>query len=324
MRLSAHFICSFICTIFLSSICSAQSTDKEDELTTQVKDTIDGWDKGGVFATNLTQTSLSNWSAGGQSSFAITGNISLHAIETTGGGLWENNLSIAYGVLKQGDTKAWWKTDDKLDFTSKYGKKAFGNWYYAELVNFKSQFTPGYTYPNDSLKISDILSPGYLIVALGLENKPSKEFGVFLAPITLKMTMVQDQNLADAGAFGVEKAVYNDTTGVKISDGKNLRSELGGYIRLFYLKDIMENVALETKLDLFSNFVDNPENIDVSWEVLINMKVNKFISASISAHLVYDHDILIGIDSDDDGAVDSYAPRTQFKEVLAIGLSYQF
>lgn len=275
-----------------------------------------------IFSTNVTQTSLSNWSAGGQSSIAITGLLNLHGIETKAGGLWENYLDVAYGVLKQGDTKSWWKTDDKLDFTSKYGKKAFKKWYYAALLNFKTQFAPGYNYPDDSTKISDALAPGYVISALGLENKPTKEFGLFIAPITLKLTMVQNQVLADAGAFGVEKAVY-DSTGIKTTDGQNLRSELGGYIRIFYSKDLVENVALITKLDLFSNYIDNPENIDVSWEVLFNMKINAFMSASISTHLLYDHDILIGIDSNDDGVIDSSGPRTQFKEIIAIGFSYK-
>jgi len=192
------------------------------------------------------------------------------------------------------------------------------------LMNFKTQFAPGFNFPNDSTIISDIMSPGYLIVALGLDNKPKKEFGLFVAPITVKLTMVTNQDLADAGAFGVEEAVYDVSTGSKLSDGKTSRTELGGYIRIFYSKDVMENVTLQTKLDLFSNYTDNPENIDVSWEVLVNMKVNKFISASVTTHLLYDHDIAIGVDSDGDNEVDSFGPRTQFKEVIAVGLSYKF
>ncbi|MBN4072276.1 DUF3078 domain-containing protein [Flavobacteriales bacterium AH-315-E23] len=303
---------------------SAQNTEEEKDLTTIHKDTMDGWNKGGLIGTNLTQTSLTNWAGGGQSSLAISGLLSVHAIETEGDGLWENTLDLAYGVLKQGNTRAWWKTDDKIDFTSKYGKIAFKKWYYAGLVNFKTQFAPGFNYPNDSTKISDLMAPGYLITALGFENKPKKEFGLFLAPVTVKMTFVSDQALADAGAFGVEKAIYDESTGDKTTSGETVRMEIGGYVRVFYTRDIMENVTLQTKLDLFSNYAENPENIDVSWEVLFSMKVNKYISASLTTHLVYDHDIQIGIDSDGDDVVDSYGPRTQFKEVIAVGLSYKF
>ncbi|HIA06992.1 MAG TPA: DUF3078 domain-containing protein, partial [Flavobacteriales bacterium] len=248
-----------------------QNKEKGKELTIHVKDTVDGWDKGCIVTSNLSQTSLWNWAAGGQSSVAITGLLSAYATETTGGGLWENNFDLAYGVLKQGNTKAWWKTDDKIDLTSKYGKKASGKWYYAALLNFKTQLAPGYNYPDDSTKISDLLAPGYVIVALGVENKPEKEFGLYVAPLTLKLSMVNDQELADAGAFGVEKAIYDETTGAKISGGKKTRSELGCYARVFYARDVMENVTLKTELDLFSNYVDEPENIDVNWEVLLNM-----------------------------------------------------
>ncbi|MBL4755204.1 MAG: DUF3078 domain-containing protein [Flavobacteriales bacterium] len=324
MKQLTRFIIGLACLVSIPTDTLAQNIEKEKELTSHEKDTIDGWDKGGIIGTNMTQTSLTNWSAGGQSSVAISGLVNLHANETQGGGLWENHLAIAYGVLRQGTVKAWRKTDDKIDFTSKYGKKAFKKWYYAALMNFKTQFAPGFNFPNDSTIISDIMSPGYLIVALGLDNKPKKEFGLFVAPITVKLTMVTNQDLADAGAFGVEEAVYDVSTGSKLSDGKTSRTELGGYIRIFYSKDVMENVTLQTKLDLFSNYTDNPENIDVSWEVLVNMKVNKFISASVTTHLLYDHDIAIGVDSDGDNEVDSFGPRTQFKEVIAVGLSYKF
>ena len=315
-------VCGCVWSICASS--QAQNTEKEKDLISQKKDTITGWDIGGLIGTNMTQTSLTNWSAGGQSSVAVSGLLSVHAIETTGGGLWENYFDMAYGVLRQESVKAWWKTDDKIDFTSKYGKKAFKKWYYAALMNFKTQFAPGFNFPNDSTIISDVMAPGYLIVALGLDNKPKKEFGLFVAPFTLKLTIVNNQELADAGAFGVEKAVFDETTGIKISNGETSRTELGGYVRIFYSKDLMENVTLKTKLDLFSNYTDKPGNIDVSWEVLMNMKVNKLISASVSTHLLYDHDIAIGVDSDGDNVIDSFGPRTQFKEVIAVGLSYKF
>ena len=324
MKSARNILFTVLSILITSSITYAQNTEKEKGLTTVPKDTIEGWDKAGIIATNLTQTSLSNWAAGGQSSISVTGLFSFHAIETKGGGLWENHIDIAYGVLRQGNTKAWWKTDDKIDLTTKYGKIAFGDWYYATLINFKTQFTQGFNYPNDSTKISDLLAPGYLIAAVGFENKVKKEFGIFIAPLTAKLTMVQDQALADAGAFGVEEATYDNLTGDKTADGETIRMEIGGYLRLFFSNDIMKNVTLTTKLDLFSNYIESPENIDVNWEVLLNMKVNDYISASLTMHLVYDHDIAIGIDSDGDDVIDSSGPRTQFKEVIAIGLSYKF
>jgi len=87
---------------------------------------------------------------------------------------------------------------------------------------------------------------------------------------------------------------------------------------------LMENVKLTTKADFFANYLQNAGNIDVNWETLIAMKINKFLTASLSTHLIYDDDINIAVDRNDDGINDGNGPRIQFKEVLSLGLSYQF
>lgn len=301
---------------------SAQIAEAEEDLKTQSKDTLDRWKTGGIISLNLTQVSLTNWSAGGENSLSVNGILSLFANLKKGNSTWDNSLDLAYGKLQQGNSDVR-KTDDKIDFTSKYGQKAFKNWYYAGLVNFKSQMTVGYNYPNDSTKISNWLAPGYLLGAIGMDYKPSEVFTLFISPITMKMTLVNDQTLANAGAFGVQAAEL-DTAGNIITLGKTIRSEYGGYIRALLKKEIMKNVSLQSKLELFSNYSEEPGNIDVNWEVLISMKVNKFISATISTQLLYDDDIDIAIDNNNDGIIDAVGPRTQFKEVLGIGLSYKF
>lgn len=287
-----------------------QTTEGEKQLKTQPTDTILGWKKGGVININSSQTSLTNWAAGGQSSVAIGGLLSLYANNKKDKSLWEKSLDFGYGTLKQGKAD-WWKTDDKIDFTSKYGLKASEHLYYAALLNFKTQLTNGYNYPNDSDKISGFMTPGYLLGAIGLDYKPGENFAVFFAPLTLKITVVSDDALSNAGVFGVDP-------------GDKMRSEFGGYLRLFLKRDLMENIAFQTKMDLFSNYLHNPQNIDVSWECLLSMKVNKFISATLSTHLLYDDDIDIAVDTNDDDIADENGPRVQFKEVLAIGFSMKF
>jgi hypothetical protein len=136
-------------------------------------------------------------------------------------------------------------------------------------------------------------------------------FSAFIAPFTDKTTIVGDNGLANAGAFGVEK-------------GKNIRNEFGGYVRMMFMKDIMKNVGLQTKIDLFSNYLNNPQNIDIYWETLINMKVNKYISVTFSTNLIYDDDIIIKVDKDKDGITDAEGPRVQFKQILNVGFSYKF
>ncbi len=308
--------------VVLVQTSSGQTIEAETKLKKQKKDSLEGWQAGGVVSLNLAQVNLTNWSAGGENSLSVTGLINVLANYKKGNSTWDNDFDLAYGVLQQGNANVQ-KTDDKIDFTSKYGRRAFKNWYYAGLINFKSQMTAGYNYPDDSTEVSNFMSPGYILGAIGMDFKPSKVFTLFISPITIKTTIVNDQNLANAGAYGVESAGF-DTFGNVITKGKTIRSEYGGYLRTVFKKDIMKNVNLLTKLELFSNYSEEPDHIDVNWEVLIVMKVNKFISATISTQLLYDHDIDISIDTNGDDIPDRFGPRTQFKEVLGIGISYKF
>ncbi|NRB21827.1 DUF3078 domain-containing protein, partial [Candidatus Dependentiae bacterium] len=286
-------------------------------------DTIEGWKKGGTITLNLSQASLSNWAAGGQNSISANGLVSLFANYKKNDHIWENYLEVGYGTIKNGKNQGWIKTDDKINATSKYGRKAFKNWYYAGLLDFKTQMISGYNYPNDSVQISNLLAPGYLTIAIGLNYSKQENFTAFLAPLSAKTTFVNNQRLADAGSFGVTSAIY-DEQGNMLTAGKKTRLEVGGYIRLFLKHEIAKNVTFQTKIDLFSNYIDNPQNIDINWETLITMKVNKLISATLSTQLIYDDNVIIELDKNQDGVIESSGPRVQFKEILGIGISYSF
>jgi len=178
----------------------------------------------------------------------------------------------------------------------------------------------GYNYPNDStrIKISNRFAPAYIIGALGIDYKPNAYLSMFAAPFTGKITIVNDQDLADAGAFGVDP-------------GENTKSEFGGYVRMIYSKndfkrEFMKNVSFTTKIDLFSNYLKDPENIVVNWETMIALKVNKYIAVNFNTVLIYDDKTKIGKDSNNDGIIEENEkkPRIQFKELLGVGISYKF
>jgi hypothetical protein len=295
-----------------------QVTDTEKNLRTQSSDSIQGWKKGGVFAVNLAQTSLTNWSAGGQNSFAVSGIFSGFANFKRNKSVWVNSLDLGYGLLKQGNT-GYRKTDDKFDFLSKYGYEAFKNFYYAALLNFKTQMAPGFNYTDVTNKISDLFSPAFLTLALGLDYKPNTHLSAFIAPLTAKFTFVTDQKLSDIGAFGV-------------TPGKKTLSEFGGYMRAIYTRndfknEFLKNVSFTSKIDLFSDYLKNPQNIVVNWETLIAFKVNKFISANFNTQFVYDDKILIPSDRNGNGTIEAgegIRSKIQFKEILGVGFSYNF
>jgi DUF3078 family protein len=285
------------------------------------EDTTKLWKTGGILSVNFSQVELSNWAAGGQNSISGNGLVSVFANYAKDNSAWDNTLDLGYGFLKnEGEDQR--KSDDKIEFNSKYGIKANEKWFYTALVNFKTQFSEGYNYPNDSIVISNIFAPAYLTYSIGMDYKPSEKLSVYLSPLSGKSTFVKDQDLADAGAFGVEPAVYDTITGLKITDGETVRNELfAGLVKIVYKDEIFKNVSLQSKLELFSNYLENPQNVDVNWENLISLKVNEYISANILIHLIYDDDIDV-YDTNADDIPD--APKLQFKEVFGLGFSYKF
>jgi hypothetical protein len=311
----------FAALVFIASVTSfAQTPDTAKP--------APNWTKGGIASLNFTQSSFTNWAAGGENAISASAITSLFANYKKGNWTWDNNIDLAYGMLKSGNTK-FRKNEDKIDFTSKLGRYAFYNhWYYTGLVNFKSQFDNGYNLPDDSTVVSHFLAPGYVIGAIGLDYKSKdNSFNVFISPVTSRTTIVNDQRLANAGAYGVQAAKYDTVYGVyqMVEYGNKVRYEFGGYLKLTFKKEIFKNVTYGTKLELFSNYLDRPQNIDVLWENILAMKVNKFITASITTNMIYDHDIPVPVKRNINGVeVPGTGPRLQFKQVLAIGLSYKF
>lgn len=295
-----HFLT--ISIILLTVSLQAQNSSDADTL----------WKYSGLTSLNVSQLSLSNWAAGGENSLSGNALLQLSADYDDGTKTWDNNLTMGFGLVRQGDDPTR-KSDDKLDFSSKFGYRASKKWFYSALLSFRTQFAEGYDNPGetDRLKISNWLAPGYLNLSAGMDFKPNDEFSMLIAPISGKITFVMDDDLSEAGTFGLDQ-------------GETVRGEFGGYLKLAYKKEILKNVLLNTKVDFFSNYLENPQYIDVNWDMLLTFKVNEYISATLVTQLIYDRDIEFGFDSTGDGTNDSFEPRVQFKELFGLGITYNF
>jgi len=272
------------------------------------EDTVRKWKAGGMGSITFSQVALENWASGGESSYSLNSMLNLFAKYNKDRLSWENTLDVGYGIIKQ-EGRDVRKTDDKSDLNSKFGYKSSSKWYYSGAFSFKTQFAKGYKYNEDQgtkRKISDIMAPAYAILSLGMDYKPNDNLTMLISPLTGKSTIVMDDTLSDNGAFGVE-------------EGKMMRNEFGGYVKIAFQKDVWENVNLNTKLDLFSNYLEKPGNVDVNWEVLISMKINEFLSANVNTVIIYDDDVHF---IDKNGM--EHGPRIQFKEVFGVGISYKF
>lgn len=275
------------------------------------------WTRGGVFQLNMSQVSLTNWAAGGFSSVSGIAQFNGFANRKKGRHAWDNSVALAYGLLAQED-KETVKTDDRLELNSKYGYELHKAWYLAALAQFKTQFAEGKD-PSTGERISDFMAPGYLILGLGLDYKPNDHFSAFISPATAKFTFVTSQELADAGAFGVDPAEY-DADLVRTKAGKNSLFEFGGYVKLMYTRELAKNITFLTRADFFSNYLRDPQNIDVNWETLFTFKVNEWFAATLNTLLIYDHDTQIMKKWNDTDEL--YVGRgTQFKETIGLGVT---
>jgi hypothetical protein len=272
-------------------------------------DTAKAWYLDGYGSINFSQSAYSNWSAGGQNSVGFLGMLGLKANYKKGKHSWGNTVDLGYGfnlLGKMSDSK-YTKTNDQLELTSVYGYSISkdNKWFVAVLLNFRTQFSNGYNYPDDSTVISKFMAPGYLVAGLGITYTPAKWFYLYLSPASGRFTFVMDKKLSDSGAFGVDK-------------GKMTRGEFGAYMRADMNKDLSKTINLATTLELYTNYLKDFGNIDVNWGLLLTMKVNKWLAASIATQLVYDDKINIKTTP-----TSTPGPRTQFKELFGIGLSYK-
>ena len=270
------------------------------------------WKISGVSGLNLSQTSLTNWAAGGENSVAWNLYLNASANYKKDSWSWDNALITDFGKTFTTSNK-WLKSIDKLNFSTKIGRSLSKHWSVSALGDFLTQFARGYAAENNpniagnkDKYISTIFAPGYLTLAIGADYKPNDDFSLMLSPATGKMTFVFDKKLSDAGAFGV-------------TPGKKVLAELGALAVANYKRKLAENINLVTKLTLFTSYDKNFGNIDVNWDMMIAFKINKFLSTTLTTNLVYDDNIKT---RDDQGNI--RGAKVQFREVLGLGLAYNF
>lgn len=265
------------------------------------------WKRGGQTALNFSQISLSNWAGGGQNSASFNSYFNLFKNYKSPNGkiTWENTLDLGYGVINQENRKTI-KSDDKIDFSTKFGLRASDTWSYSSLISFKTQMAPGYKRPTDTTKISDFMAPAYLNISVGMNHVFDEYITFYLSPVAGRITYVLDEGLSESGAFGVEP-------------GESRRNEFGGFIRAQFRATLMENITLNSRLELFSNYLDKPLNLKVNSDTRINMQINQYISANLVLQMVYDENVRIKIDDST-----TLGPRLQIKQVFGLGFSYKF
>ncbi|MDJ0644796.1 MAG: DUF3078 domain-containing protein [Flavobacteriaceae bacterium] len=271
------------------------------------------WAYKNSFAFDISEAAFVNWNAGGNNSISGLLKLSFEREYKRLYVLWKNEVKIRYGLNSQEDQKLR-KTDDQLYVNSTFGYRTdtISNWYYSVKFNFRTQFTDGFNYPNTDDPISRFFAPAYLFLGAGAQYELKKEqFFVYLSPVTLKSTIVADRSLSDEGAFGVDP-------------GKRSRNEFGFLVQSSWDTKLVKNVIMKNDLTLYSDYLRKFGNTDIRYDLALEFIINKYIKANLSAHIIYDDDIKYKEDIDNDGVLDVLGPRIQLKQLLGIGVAFNF
>ncbi len=267
----------------------------------------------------LSQGVVTNWAKGGDDNIAsilnVTSNLNYNNKITK----VNSATTFRFALGLQASGKPWDinKNLDFLEINSKIGHKAFGKFDLSGLFQFKTQFLPGYNYPNDSVKVSKFFNPATVIVGYGLDYKPDKNTSISFSPFSYKGTFVPDTANINQTKFG-------------ISSDRSSKNELGAYLIVSSKVSLFEKVNMTNKLQLFSNFLSKPQNIDVDWEMITTMNINWFTELRLNIHLIYDDDTKLPVyDSENNPVIDingiqKKAPMVQFNEYMGLSFVFKF
>ena len=283
------------------------------------------WTQKNKASFDLSEVAFVNWNSGGSNSISgLLGLISKLDYKDKFF-VWKNNVEVRYGVNKQ-EARELRKTDDLFEVNSNMGYKpdSLSNWFYSARLNFRTQLTNGYNYPNKEAPISRLLAPGYLFFGGGMEyGKNIDKLSFYFSPLTLKATFVLDEDLANVGSFGVTPAVL-DTNGNIIIPGEQIRTEVGVLVTNSYEMELAENIIVKNQVSLYSDYINNFGNLDLDWRIDFDFKVNSFVRATLGSHLRYDDDVKTQTPSDIEGEFDVAGAKVQWKQFLGVGFAVDF
>ena len=265
----------------------------------------EGWSHKGLAGVNLSQTSFTNWSEGGENTVAyniyLNGSLNYQKDKLS----WTNDLNVNYGQ-NYTDMTDWRKNIDNLNFASKLGHQINEKFYYAALLDFKSQMFDGYKYyDTEKVLTSKLLTPSYLNISVGIDYKPNSNLAIYYSPVAGKLTMVTDTLLSEA--YGIDA-------------GKFVKPQLGSIFKVNANYSFFEDrLTVKSVLDLFTAYDDSFGMIDVNWDVLIGYNLTKLLTLTFQSTLKYDDDIKTF-----DAEGNQHGAKVQFKEIVGLGLSYKF
>ncbi len=304
---------SLFSLVFLVTNCltHGQNTEKNNLISsdsaTGQDSIISPWKAKGNISLLFNQSNFNNWLAGGENNLSGNLGINYDFNYKKEDWTWDNKILASYGLLQTKNATFEKKTDDRFELNSIIGKLATGEWSYSFFLNLRTQFTQGYIYGKDTngaeirTKNTNLFSPGYLTFGPGMFWKKSEKFKWNISPLTSKITFVDKLYTSKIG--------YIDGSYFGVDSNKSMRYEMGFYTSVYYKLNLMTNVSAENTLNLYSNYLENFQNVDIDYSLAIVLRINRYLSTNVSVQAIYDDNAFKGF---------------QTREVFGLGINYGF
>lgn len=295
-----------VLVLLLAAPLFAQITQQEEEEEEQEEEIAEGWTNGGNFSLMFNQAAFnSEWMSGGTSSLAADLIVDYRITYRKDRLTWVNNFLGEYGLTKQKGENFTRKTSDNLELNSILGYQVEedSRWFYSFMLDFRTQWGKGYEYDEEQgsrTLTTRFMSPGYLKFGPGMLYKNEDILQVNIAPLTSRFVFVNDQFTTVAG--------YESESYYGMKPGKSMRYEFGASVDAISVLPLTDNITLNQRLSLFSDYLDKPQNINIDYTLKVDMEINKYLSASVLFQAIYE-----------DKAVSSF----QTREMIGIGFSHR-
>lgn len=267
------------------------------------------WKNQGDFSLLFSQSAFNDeWQNGGTSNYAANAIINYNINYAKDAMVWDTKFLADYGISKNEDQEFLRKTSDRFEINSIVGRQIEeSKWYYSGFFNSLTQFDSGYAFSEDEngqevrTQETKFLSPGFFKLGLGMLWKKSDDLKVNIAPATLRLITADDRFTTSPG--------YEDGDFFGLDEGETLRTEFGASIGAYAKFAVMENITMENILNLYSNYLEDPQNVDMDYTLNLGLTVNKYITTNFTFQAIYD-----------DNAVKGF----QIRQVLGVGFNYKF
>jgi hypothetical protein len=270
------------------------------------------WHKYVIFGININQAGFSNnWTGGGVNAFALNSNLDYKVEYNKQPFVFTTQLILLYGRSKNKDQMSR-KSNDRIFWDNKLATQLSKSWFFFSSVSFESQFDNGFNYGDNGGRtlISSFMAPGYITESLGLEYKPSNYFNLRLGTGTARQTFVLNPNILYSDENNPPQKAYN------VEKGRSVYNELAFQAVAQFDKEVMQNLRLTTRYQLFVPYGRGPQNIDHRLDMTITARINRLIAVTVNGIALYDKDAFI--DRKDK------KPGIQASENLALGIVYRF